>query len=188
MIRAAAALSILILGLWTPAQAQRLSDAAPEVFVDRGRVTDLDFGLVCPAGPARKLPAPGTHLGHITQREAWQKVEFTTQTIPLIKGVGFGVDVNALPDGDMIGVEVTVTHPPYPGTDVTRESWVSDVIHNASNLNFFLFEHDFEMVPGRWSFEARYGSALLFAVDFNVVDPDTVPHLKGVCRDPALLS
>lgn len=188
MIRAAALFAVTLLGLVSPLQAQHPTGAAPSLFVDRNRVTDLDFGLVCPAGPARKLPAPGTHLGEISQRDQSQKVEYTTQVIPLKKGIGFGVDVNALPDGDMIGVTVTVTHPPYPGTDVTRETWISDVIHNASNLNFFLFEFDFEMVPGAWSFSAEYLGETLYSVGFTVVDPARVPHLAGICKDPDLLS
>lgn len=184
-----AALALLALGaLNLPALAQRLAEPAPDALYNSARISDFDYGLVCPAGPAKTLPAPGTHLGVITQRAAWQKVEYTTQVVPLIKGIGFGVDAQPRDGMDMTGVEVTVIHPPYAGTDVTDERWTTDIVSQASNLNFFLFEYPFEMIPGDWAFQATYRGELIYSVAFKVVDPALFPDIAGICKDPALVS
>lgn len=179
------ALALLALSIF-PAQAQRLSDAAPVRFFDQAQIEGIDYGLVCPAGNAIELPAPGTHLGMIKQREGWQKIEYTTQAIPMVEGIGFGV--SASPFEDIIGATITVTHPPYPGTDVTDETWVTDVIVGSSNLNYFTFEFPFEQVPGRWAIQAEYDGDVLYAVEFDVVDPDRFPNIDGLCKGPAVIS
>jgi len=176
MIRAAAVALVLSIA---PVQAQRLSDAAPVVFFDQSAVSDGDYGLVCPSGNAVELPAPGTHLGVIKQREGWQKIEYTTQVIPMVNGIGFGVE--AAPLQDLTGVQVTVFHPPYPGTNVTEESWISDFSTDAQNLSFFTFEFPFELVEGRWAIQATHRGNILYAVEFDVVPASRFPDIDGLC-------
>jgi len=183
MIRAAAlALALSI----APIQAQRLSDAASVAAFNKRAVSDGDYGLVCPAGNAVELPAPGTHLGVIKQREGWQRIEYTTQTIPMVKGIGFGVE--AAPLRNLTGVQVTVFHPPYPGTDVTEESWISDFNTDAQNLSFFTFEFPFEMVQGRWAIQATHLGSTLYSVEFDVVPASKYPNVDGLCAGPAQIS
>lgn len=184
MIRLAI-LALLALNL-TPAQAQRLSDAAPVRVFDEAAIEAIDYGLVCPAGNAIELPAPGTHLGTIKQREGWQKIEYTTQVIPMLDGIGFGVE--AAPLSDLIGAQITILHPPYRGTDVTTEQWTTDILTANQNLNFFTFEFPFELVPGRWAMQASHKGKLLYAVEFDVVHPDRFPDVKGLCEGPAVIS
>jgi len=182
-----AILTVGLLGLTTTAQAQRLDTVAPDLFFDASILSKIDYGLVCPSGTAKKLPAPDTHLGFITQRDKTQRIEHTTQIVPLSKGIGFGVDAQ-LPDGaELRDVEISVRHPPYPGTDVTEERWRTDMVANASNLNFFLFEYPFELVAGSWTLQASYQGTLLYSVNFEVVDPSRIPNLSSYCSG-ALLS
>ena len=176
-----------LLSLSTTTQAQHLDSVAPERFFNERMLAQINYGLVCPAGTATKLPAPGTHLGFITQRDQNQRIEHTTQIIPLSRGVGFGVDVQ-LPDGTSLrGVEISVFHPPYVGTEVTEERWRSDFLPRTSNLNFFLFEFPFEMVAGEWSIQASHQGTLLYSATFQVVDPSRIPNLSSYCSG-ALLS
>ncbi|EPX76937.1 DUF3859 domain-containing protein [Litoreibacter arenae] len=176
-----------LLSFTTAAQAQHMDSVAPDALYDSTLVSKLEYGLVCPSGNSTKMPAPGTHLGFITQRDQSQRIEHTTQIVPLSEGIGFGVDVH-LPDGlELRDAEITVTHPPYPGTDVTTESWTSSLLPQASNLNFFLFEFPFEMVAGEWGIQASHDGRLVYSVSFNVVDPSRIPHLSRYC-DGALMS
>lgn len=184
MIRLAA-LALLALSPQS-AQAQRLSDAAPVAIFDEAAIETIDYGLVCPSGDAVELPAPGTHLGTIKQREGWQAIAYSTQLIPMVDGIGFGVA--ASPVSDITGVEITITHPPYPDTTVTDESWTSDVIAGSSNLNFFTFEFPFERVPGRWAIQATHRGTVLYAVEFDVVAPSRFPNIDGLCEGPAAIS
>lgn len=182
-----AILSVGLLSLMTPLQAQHLDSVAPDLIFDERILSKINYGLVCPSGTAKKLPAPDTHLGFITQRDQSQRIEHTTQIIPLSRGVGFGVDVQ-LPDGTSLrGVEVSVFHPPYVGTDVTEERWRSDFLPRTSNLNFFLFEFPFEMVAGEWAIQASHQGTLLYSATFQVVDPSRIPNLSSYCSG-ALLS
>lgn len=178
--------ALTALSLATHAQAQRLSDTAPVHVYDDSTIQNIDYGLVCPAGDAIELPAPGTHLGTIKQREGWQKIEYTTQVIPMLDGIGFGVE--ATPLDDLIGAEITIQHPPYKDTDVTEERWITDIVTANQNLNFFTFEFPFELVPGRWSMQATHKGNLLYAVEFDVVDPSRFPDIKGLCDGPAVIS
>ena len=176
-----------ILSLSTTAQAQHLDSIAPDFVFDDSILSKIDYGLVCPSGSAKKLPAPDTHLGFITQRDKSQRIEHTTQIVPLSKGIGFGVDVQLPDDVELRDVEISVFHPPYAGTDLTEERWRSDILPRASNLNFFLFEFPFEMVAGDWALQASHQGNLLYVVNFKIVDPSRIPNLSRYCSG-ALLS
>ncbi|SFR31876.1 DUF3859 domain-containing protein [Litoreibacter janthinus] len=176
-----ASISVGFWALGSIAQAQHINSVAPDRFYDDTILSSMDYGLVCPSGTAKKLPAPDTHLGFITQRDQNQSIEHTTQIVPLAKGVGFGVDVQ-LPEGtNLRDVEITVFHPPYIGTDVTEELWRTDLVPRTSNLNFFLFEFPFEMVAGDWALQASHEGKLLYAVTFKVVDPSRIRNLSSYC-------
>ncbi|MEP3345853.1 MAG: DUF3859 domain-containing protein [Litoreibacter sp.] len=182
-----AALIVGALSVTQQLQAQHRDRVAPEVLFDDTLFSSIDYGIVCPSGTAKRLPAPDTHLGFITQRDRTQQIEHTTQIIPLSKGIGFGVDAK-LPTGVSIhDVEITVLHPPYHGTDVSDERWRSDLRARRSNLNFFLFEFPFEMVPGDWTMQANYQGKMLYSVSFKVVPPSQVTNLSSYCSG-ALLS
>ena len=84
------------------------------------------------------------------------------------------------------GMEVTVLHPPYAGTDVTEESWQTDIVRDASNLNFFLFEFPFEMVAGEWAIQASHRGQIVYSVSFKVVDPARIPNLASYCSGSLL--
>lgn len=184
MIRkgACALLTAGLLCLTPLAQAQRLNDAAPDLLFDADLLKGLDYGLVCPSGRAKELPAPNTHIGTIKQRTRRQKIEATTQVIPLVKGIAFGVDTATLKGTNLRGVKITVYHPAYKGTDVIEDSWTTDFNPKSSNLNFFVFEFPFEMVSGDWAFQATHQGRTLYSVGFKLVPPDQAPNTASLCK------
>jgi hypothetical protein len=178
-----ARLSALAIGLSTAG-----AFAGPGIQVDTALLSDVDFGIICPAGDEIRIPADGTTLGYITERQAAQKIALTTQTIPLMKGIGFGVRSTNISGGNLERVQITVTHPLFPGHGSTQDVWEDSFGRDSINFNFFTFEFPFEMQAGRWTFSASRMDQPLFFVEFNVVSPKSAPHLAAVCAGPALTS
>ncbi len=162
-----------------------LPAAATEDFID-GKLWRLKAGLICPSDKIVHIPAPDTMLGHI-RRTHGEQVVVSTRTVPMVKSLGFGIDVR--PKGPRIfdPVTVTITHPPYKGTDITTESWQAAIRPGRSNLNYFVFELDEEMVPGTWTFSLTYEDRMLLQSSFEVVQPEDYPNVKGLC-DGELIS
>ncbi|WP_298258486.1 DUF3859 domain-containing protein [uncultured Litoreibacter sp.] len=175
-----------LISFGTIAQAQHLDSVAPKAFFDEEKIKDISYGLVCPSGKTVKLPAPDTHLGFITQRDKSQRIEHTTQIVPLSKGIGFGVDVKLPWGAKLRDVEIAVIHPPYPGTDVTQEHWNTELKPRGSNLNFFLFEFPHEMIAGDWTLQASHQGRIIYSVTFKAVDPSRVHNLSGLCSGKLL--
>lgn len=162
--------------------------AEPGAQVDTAMLGDVDYGIICPAGDAEHVPADGTTLGYITERQAAQQIKLTTQTIPLLKGIGFGVRSTNI-SGDNLGpVQITVTHPMFPGHGSTQDVWIDTFETDSVNFNFFTFEFPFEMQTGTWTFQASRFDQPLYAVTFQVVDPKVAPQLAAICAGPALTS
>ena len=151
-------------------------------------LSDVDYGIICPVGEVERVPADGTVLGYITERQASQSIELTTQTIPLLKGIGFGIRTTNISDTLLGSVQVTVSHPPFPGHGSTADTWFDTFTPDSVNFNFFTFEFPFEMQTGTWTFTAHRFDVPLYSVSFNVVDPKTVPNLTSLCKGPVLTS
>ncbi|WP_299300947.1 DUF3859 domain-containing protein [uncultured Litoreibacter sp.] len=161
---------------------------AAGVSFDQTRVQDLKFGLVCGSDTDETIAAPDTATGTVQVRQDWQKIVAETQTIPLVKGLALGVDMRPVAPRVLNNVRITVTHPPFIGSELTQDSWTANMTPKGSNLNFFEFEHPYEFVEGTWTFEARKGFRTLYSVTFQVVDPALLPQLAGVCDGVSLTS
>lgn len=161
---------------------------AAGVSFDETRITDFEYGLICGAEATRTEPAPDTTTGTIQILEGWQKIILRTQVVPMVTGIGFGVSLKPASPRNLNDVRITITHPPYIGFGDTRESWFTDFSADGNNLNFFEFEHDFEMVKGQWTLEAHQGDTMLYSATFEVVDPSQVPHLANLCNGEVVTS
>lgn len=161
---------------------------AAGVSFDESAFEDLKYGLICGAESARTEPAPDTTTGTVKIVEDWQEILVETQTVPLVKGLGFGVTLSLATPRIWDNVRITLTHPPYHGNGDTVDSWVSDFDASRPNLNFFEFEHDFEMVTGTWTLEANHGDRQLYSVTFEVVPASRLPHLANLCEGESLTS
>lgn len=148
----------------------------------------VTFGLVCGSDTDETIPAPETATGTVQVRQDWQKIIVETQTIPLVKGMALGVDMRPQAPRALDNVKITVTHPPFIGSELTSDSWTVNFSATGSNLNFFEFEHPYELVEGEWVMEARKGLRMLYRVTFNVVNPDLLPEMAGLCNGVSLTS
>ena len=128
----------------------------------------------------REDPAPGTATGTINIVEPPAEFILETQRIPAVPGVGFGILIE-LHEGVSHAATILVTHPPFPSTGITRETWISD-LDSAVSLNGFTFEHRYELQPGIWSFTAVGGDGdPIYAIAFDIVNPAEAPELAGIC-------
>lgn len=161
---------------------------AAGVSFDDKRVGELKFGLVCGSDTDETIPAPETATGTIQVRQDWQKIIMETQTIPLIKGMALGVDIKPAAPRALDNVKITVTHPPFIGSELTKDSWTVNFAPDGSNLNFFEFEHPYEFVEGEWTMEAKKGFRTLYSVTFQVVNPALLPDMATLCDGISLTS
>lgn len=101
----------------------------------------------------------------------------STETIPARLGVRFGFHytVSGAPQGGQVTVHY-VNRFPEPGlknpdTGVTThiEEYDSAVLVGATNYKGWSFDHNYELVPGTWTFEIWYGGRKLGEQSFNVV-------------------
>ena len=152
-----------------------------EDFIDKKLLRKLEYGLICPARDAEKIPAPGTALGHIRQSASSEKIVYPTKTVPMLRNLGFGVNVKPFGPRTFDAITVVLSHPPYPNNDVKVETWAADIKPRRSNLNFFVFEYDEEMVPGTWTFQFKRGADVILSVAFEVVPPEDFPNVGGLC-------
>jgi len=155
------------------------ADDVPPAFLSED-VARFSAGIYCPDAPVRKDPAPGTASGTINIVEPPAEFTVETQRIPAVPGVGFGILIELV-----LGVSheatILVTHPPFPDTGITRETWISELDSSVS-LNGFTFEHLYELQPGIWSFTAVGDDGEpIYAIAFDVVDPTEAPELAGIC-------
>jgi len=151
-------------------------------------VEDLTRGLICAPPEAGRREAPDTAAGWIHVPDAAIEIRIEGVVAPALLGTGFGVrymlERGALP----VPVRYTVTHPPMPPDGRTLQSWDSLVMPGVPEQVFFQFDIADELQPGSWSFTAHSGATELFHAAFDIVPPETVPHLTGVCRGGDLLA
>ena len=165
-----------------------MATAEPVAQADTSRLGDVNFGIICPVGDVVRIPAEGTKLGYITQRQGAQQISLTTQTIPLVSGIGFGVRSTNISGGALGPIQITVKHPKFPGHASTQDTWTDTFETDSVNFNFFTFEFPFEMQTGAWTFTASQFDRPLYSVSFQVVEATSVPHLAAVCAGPSLTS
>ena len=134
-----------------------------------------------------EVPAEGTALGYIVERDGPHKIELTTQIVPALTGIGFGVKATNVSGTPLAPVTISVKHPPFPGITSTQDVWQDSFIAGGTNYNYFTFEFPFELQTGRWEFRASIRDRPLYHVAFEVVPPEQVPDLTKICPGPPLI-
>lgn len=156
-------------------------------YYNAARVTNLKYGIVCYGAEATQVPAPNTITGFINERPGNGAFIVETLTIPVIRGLSFGVRVDVLGGQPLDDVTLTVIHPPQTDAGVTTESWTSHFEPGGSNGGSFTFEFAYEETPGPWTMEATHGGQLLYRVRFETVDPRSLTKMPKLCEGEALL-
>lgn len=148
----------------------------------------LEYGLICRVEAASLEPAPETATGTIQVIEKPLNFLKKTRTIPMVKGLGFAVDLTPAAPWRLDNVQVSLQHPPYYGSGETIDRWTAAFDGSTPTMNFFEFEHDFEMVAGVWTLSAYQDQTLIYSVSFDVVPAQDAPDLAALCSDAMLTS
>jgi len=122
------------------------------------------------------IPDPNTAAG-IRHTVGDLTLVTRTTTIPARIGVHFGFyfTVNGASEGGNVQVRYVNRFPgpglTNPGTGETthEEEYSQDVAIGGSNYKGWSFDHDYELVPGRWTFEIWYGDRKIAEQSFDVV-------------------
>ena len=158
--------------VWTAAIAEVMQSS---------RIATLEAGVLCSPPTIGSAPAPGTIAGktHIIADDP----EFvaTSRRVPALLGIGFGVKSQAFDPDGIADVTIRLSHPEMGEADVTMQSFATSIGGTGTSLTFYQFDHSYELVKGTWEFAAYAGEEQLYAVTFEVVDPQSVPELAGVC-------
>jgi hypothetical protein len=154
------------------------SHAGPQIT----KVEIVDFGTIQMSGSGVKV-ADNTLAGsHKDISGVSRKVTEHSTRIVAAKGVTFGVMLRASgnPEGAMVTVASKLIHPPMrnPVTNVTstEENLPIQTMIGTTQANFFTFEHDWEMVPGKWTQEYYVDGKLVAEKSFQVVAGSGAHH------------
>ncbi len=168
MMRLATLLAVMAAPAW--------ADAPPPV--SGPQVASLEYGVFCALQAMDKRPAPGTEAGWVHVPDG--PIDFhwpDRQVVPAALGLAFGVKARMRPGVYVGSGEVRVWR---PGND-QPEIWDSSFTDMEGALNFFRFDHDRELLPGIWIFEAWDGNSRLFSVAFEVVPTAALPEIAQAC-------
>ena len=158
-----------------------LTCAAPAA----AQVDVVAIGMACPAPKLGEVrDAPGTELGQVvigTDRT----IGIPGTTVPIVPGLSFGFSV-ALKADTPLDVTLVTRHPPMGPKRLTVQSFDWDFVPGETRSHFYMFEYDYEMLPGPWTLAIEAEGATLASVDFTVTEtPD--PRVDAICG-PAQIS
>ncbi len=137
----------------------------------------LNYGIFEFRGTVHPVKTPGTPSGFSRPLGDVPTLLTATNRIPARIGIRFGMfyEINNLP---LTNGELTVTivyrHPPMTSPDGTVSSQfnVSGMVrvNDSSVFNWtgFTFDHLYELLPGRWQIEVKFGAKTICEQEFFV--------------------
>lgn len=164
-----------------------LAQSLPEPKLSQA-IASAQIGVICAVAPDEVVPAPGTVSG--TKHVVSEVPPFVSygRVVPAVLGVGFGISARAA-DPDGLSTTMEVTHPPFPGSGATFQSFPSRLPGASDGITFYQFDHGYELVTGRWTLVMRdLSGSVLYSVAFDVVPPEQLPQLATACGYSDLLS
>jgi hypothetical protein len=134
-----------------------------------------EYGLYTTAASG-EVVAPGTTTGATTQLNNIQHL-VTTRTVPAQLGVHFGFryTVAGTPAGDSVRLHMVTIFPSpglrQPGNPQPQLRSEYDTARAIGSQLYrdYSFEHDWELVPGIWTFQIWYQGRMLAEQKFTVV-------------------
>jgi hypothetical protein len=154
---------------------------------DTSVVANVDFGILCPTGETVQILAPDTTLGFIDARDGPHAITLTTQVVPAVRGLSFGVTATNISGATLSSVTFQTKHPPFPGHLKTIESYQALFEAGDAYFDYFTFDYPYEMQTGTWEFSAQYAGKVLYRAKFEIVAPEIAPDLANICPGPPLL-
>ena len=125
------------------------------------------------AAPRTTKDAKNTSLGKMTVLEEIELVK-QSDVIDAATGTQFGVKylVKGSPKGTNVALAVRLLHPPTTNPDTkktaTSETWVANAKVGSANYSGWIFEYDWELVPGDWILQLFYKDRKLLEKQFIV--------------------
>ena len=131
-----------------------------------------EYGIYNPVGTQKTISAPKTAAGHSTFGD-FVKIK-TTDTIPVIKGLSFGIKWSAYGFQDVSKIEIThlLEHPPLtkPNGIVSNKSvetyFYKPVKGKISHSEGYSFTEDYELVEGEYTFSVIYNNIVILKKTF----------------------
>lgn len=126
-------------------------------------------GVVCPDGRDGPLrDAPGTLMGGVREI-AGLSIDVETRNIPLIPGLGLGIETRWTGDAPQ-SVRMVTLHPPMGDAGTTRQDYARTLAPGGTNVRAYTFEFAYELLPGPWTLQVEDETGILLSVEFTVSD------------------
>lgn len=142
-----------------------IQQASLVYYVEKGIVTN--YGIF-------EIPTVTNSDNSITYLYEQRYLKNNTEDIPASKGIRFGFHyvISGEPDDETIPV-MKITRYPEPGIRRNNRTVLSDTSYFSVTMNKlrysgYLFEHDYELISGKWEFEIWYKGKKLLSKKFNV--------------------
>lgn len=146
----------------------------------------IAFGAFCQVRSIGAVDAPDTAAEKIELLPNAPAIEWLTDRVPALPGVSFGVRSLA-PDGtEFYPVLIELTHPPFHGSGITRQTYITELGGADPSINAYSFDTLQELVTGTWTFRAWHNGALLYRVTFEVLPAHLLPDVGRGCHGEQL--
>lgn len=150
-------------------------------------VAGFESGVICPPPTTGERSAPGTVAGVTHVIEDNPPFVSVQNRVPAVKGIGFGVKASVV-FAEGLPVTMVLTHPPMGAEGVTSQEFTSHLSGDTRSITFYQFDYAYELLVGRWTMQALSGDTVIYATEFDVLPPEEVPELAGICGFENLLS
>ncbi|GAB5448845.1 DUF3859 domain-containing protein [Gymnodinialimonas sp.] len=166
----------LLLSAGTAAAQSGLPD--PLLSVD---LTEVVTGIYC-ADPASRPADPDVTGNEDTlYLSRTPDIISTERQVPARVGMGFGIVYRLTPGGVDAPFDISMTHPPLPGSDGTVTRWQSVYDIDGVRTDGWSFETPDAAQPGLWTLRGAHEGRQLFEVTFEVVPAAQRPDLATAC-------
>lgn len=140
----------------------------------------VDFGAFCQLESVDSVEAPHTLAQRVDLLPVTPQIRWPGPVIPALKGLSFGVRTETA-GGRFDPVVIDVFHPPFPGSGTTHQSYVTGLGGEDASINAYSFDLPEELVTGTWTIRAVFEGDILYEVEFQVVQPELMPHVGRDC-------
>lgn len=160
--------------------------AAPAV---AGQFEILSVGMYCPKKPeGERVQAPGTELGWVREKGVLRPHNVSGTNVPADPLLSFGVIYRVPMDMEPTTGYFLLEHPPMGEERSTRQVHTSELVPGQIQGSSWIFEYDYERVPGVWKRSLVVNEEVVWSVTFNVGPAGSNPVVNELCFDDAPMS
>lgn len=141
----------------------------------------LEQGIYCSVEPTGETPAPDTLAGIIELIDAPPEFRWIGTRVPAVPGISFGVRTQTVNAELLDNVLVTLTHPRFTRSGLTRQTYTTMLGGAGRSLNAYGFDVAEELVTGTWTFTATHDGQEVYSAQFEVVPASAEPGIAAGC-------